>query len=159
MAASTVANPSYRILCNCPYPMKETLGQRIRRYRIAAGYKQADLARHVGVSRVSVTKWENGTITNIHYEHRIKLAKALNVTLEELDGSATPSAAPQDLKAQQTPGAYAPAALPPLIQRIAEDLMQLDPEKLLEIKHWAAVERVFAEKRRQLAELQKEQGT
>lgn len=37
-----------------------TLGDRMRKARVAAGLEQADLAKRVGVSRPTVSQWERG---------------------------------------------------------------------------------------------------
>src|SRR5579884_2082755 len=62
---------------------RETLGQRLRRLREAAGYTPEGLASRAGVPLVSYRNWE--------YDHRLpglgaasRLAKALRVPLQDL---------------------------------------------------------------------------
>lgn len=63
----------------------ETKGQRIQRLRKAKKLSQAAVAKEVGVSRVSVTKWESGNTKNLVPEHLFKLARLLGVSAEMLD--------------------------------------------------------------------------
>lgn len=60
------------------------LGARIRSYRMARGWSQADLASKIGVSRPTVTQWESGDTKNIRNDNLVSLAKALQISLNEL---------------------------------------------------------------------------
>ncbi|MDN6179770.1 MAG: helix-turn-helix domain-containing protein [Halomonas subglaciescola] len=69
----------------------ESLGERIKHFRLQARLSKAALARHVGVSDVTVSYWESGTIKQIGHERLVALAGALNcslATLLEGEGSA-----------------------------------------------------------------------
>lgn len=141
--------------------MTELLGDRIKRLRTARRMSKTALGKAMGLSRVAITKWENGDTKNLRNDNLVRLAHVFEITLEELLTGTAPLVkygSQPPLKAAE-PQPEQATSLPPLIQRIAEDLMHLDPEKLLEIKHWSSIERVFAEKRRQLAEQRKEQAT
>ena len=47
---------------------------------------QAQLARWIGVSKVSVSYWVRG-INNPSYDTLVKIAKALNCTIDEITGT------------------------------------------------------------------------
>jgi transcriptional regulator with XRE-family HTH domain len=61
----------------------ESLGQKLQRLRLAAGYTQEQLAEAAGVSVHNLRNWEHD-----HRQPRLeavfKLAKALNVPMEEI---------------------------------------------------------------------------
>lgn len=68
-----------------------TLHERIRAQRKLAGLTQVELAKTVGVARVSLTQWENGD-TSPKGENLLKLAKALNTSPDWLvTGKGDPS--------------------------------------------------------------------
>ena len=62
------------------------LGDTIYRLRTEKNMSQGDLADALGVSRQSVSKWENGNATP-DLDKLVKLAKLFGVTLDELVGS------------------------------------------------------------------------
>ncbi|MDN6315325.1 MAG: helix-turn-helix domain-containing protein, partial [Halomonas sp.] len=62
----------------------ESLGARIKHFRLKARLSKAALARHVGVSDVTVSYWESGTIKQIGHERLVALADALNCPLTAL---------------------------------------------------------------------------
>lgn len=73
----------------------ESLGARIKHFRLKAGLSKAALARHVGVSDVTVSYWESGAIKQVGHERLVALAEALSCPLNALlegEGS-TPLAA------------------------------------------------------------------
>ncbi len=76
--------------------MKTEMKDRIRSRRVQLDITQQTLAKKLGVSRVSVTKWENGT-TKPDGENLHQLALALQVTPEWLLYGLT-DAAPDDIK-------------------------------------------------------------
>ena len=55
----------------------ESMGQRIAQLRAAKGWSQAELAKVLSVSRMSVFNWENDTCPNIKPPHLMVLAKVL----------------------------------------------------------------------------------
>lgn len=61
----------------------ETLGERIRYAREAKGLSQSDIARHFGISRISVLNWEHDD-TRPKVERIQKLAEVLGVSEEWL---------------------------------------------------------------------------
>lgn len=69
-----------------------TLGQRIRDRRKAAGMTQEALAKQCGVSRAAVAQWEGG-VTKPSLDHLQRVAEALGVWLSWLTagGAARPS--------------------------------------------------------------------
>lgn len=78
----------------------ETLGSRIRTLRLSHGMNQGDLAKLLGVSRISVVNWEQDTnVPKKLYE----VAKIFHVTPEYLETGI------QDSKSKDAP---LPAALP-----------------------------------------------
>lgn len=72
----------------------DALGSRIKRLRVQARLSKAALARRVGVSDVTISYWESGTIKQIGHERLLALTEALDCTLVDLlDG--TPAPPPQ----------------------------------------------------------------
>ena len=63
--------------------MAETLGNRLREAREAAGWTQAELAERIGVSRKTVNTVENGVFVPSTIV-ALKLAGALGCSVEEL---------------------------------------------------------------------------
>ncbi|WP_442487268.1 helix-turn-helix domain-containing protein [Halomonas litopenaei] len=62
----------------------DALGPRIKSLRLAAGLNKAALARQVGVSDVTISYWESGTIKQIGHERLVALSQALNCPLAHL---------------------------------------------------------------------------
>ncbi|WP_110666150.1 helix-turn-helix domain-containing protein [Salinicola halophilus] len=60
------------------------LGPRIKQLRLQAGLSKAALARRVGVSDVTISYWESGTIKQIGHERLVALTSALDCSLREL---------------------------------------------------------------------------
>jgi len=65
------------------------LGENLFRYRSQCNLSQGDLANELGVSRQSVSKWENNTSTP-ELDKLINMAKVFGVSLDELVGLAIP---------------------------------------------------------------------
>ena len=55
------------------------IGIRIRGMRKALGIKQADLAKAVGVTRTTVSRWESGDIEHIPFPTLVRVGEVLNV--------------------------------------------------------------------------------
>ncbi|WP_456269914.1 helix-turn-helix domain-containing protein [Kushneria sp. AK178] len=68
------------------------LGERIRKLREQCGLSKAELARRVGVSDVTISYWENGTIKRVGHSRLEPLAKALRCSIAHLLGNAHSSA-------------------------------------------------------------------
>jgi transcriptional regulator with XRE-family HTH domain len=64
---------------------KETLGERIARFRKEKGYTQVELAQKIGINQVLLSAYERGRLRP-HYEMVIRLALALNETTDDLLG-------------------------------------------------------------------------
>ncbi|MCG7601046.1 helix-turn-helix domain-containing protein [Halomonas sp. McH1-25] len=62
----------------------DALGSRIKQLRLTAKLSKAALARRVGVSDVTISYWESGTIRQIGHERLVALAEALDCTLTDL---------------------------------------------------------------------------
>ena len=72
-----------------------TLGERLTRLRSQAGLSQDALAERLGVSRQSVSKWENGVSTP-DLDKLVKLGEVFGVSLDQLvKGEAPPPAEPE----------------------------------------------------------------
>lgn len=77
------------------------LGENLFRYRSQCNLSQGDLANELGVSRQSVSKWENNTSTP-ELDKLINMAKVFGVSLDELVGLETkaeksaPQSQPED---------------------------------------------------------------
>lgn len=77
----------------------ETIGQRIKRLRELKGMSQQALGSAVGVSRVSVTKWESGDTSNMKLHNLKSVCRLFHMTAEELiDGASAISSESQDAK-------------------------------------------------------------
>ena len=76
------ANYSYRAMCNPSY--MDTLSKRIADLRQARGLSQAQVADAVGVSRVSVTKWESGQTANLKLPNLVALCRLFETTADDL---------------------------------------------------------------------------
>ena len=63
----------------------QTLGDRIKAYRISIKMTQMDFAARLGITGSSVSAYENGTRLP-SYEVLVKIADALGVTTDELLG-------------------------------------------------------------------------
>ena len=105
-----------------PEYMKEvnqmTFNETLIKRRKEVGMTQDDLAEKLGVSRQSVSKWENGECMP-DSEKLIKLAEVLEISLDELTGRAerkpapasqAPAAAPEQPKSKLLPYILAAAA-------------------------------------------------
>lgn len=58
--------------------------KKIRDIRIAKGMSQVELAEKSGVSRFTIIALESGSLTNTHFSTLFKIAKALDVALDDL---------------------------------------------------------------------------
>ena len=66
-----------------------TLGKRIRQWRVERGKSQGDVARHLGITRNSVSCWENGK-NNPSNHNLAELSSFLNVPFEVLLNGSMP---------------------------------------------------------------------
>lgn len=57
----------------------------IKEYRKTRGMSQAELAKHVGVERSTVAKWESGS-NHPQAAHLVKLAEIFGCSVDELLG-------------------------------------------------------------------------
>ena len=63
--------------------LTNTIGNNIKKWRVFRGYKQDHFATKLGVSRVTLSKYENDH-TNISASLLASIANTLNVPLSEL---------------------------------------------------------------------------
>lgn len=63
--------------------IKETFGKQVRKLRTSAGISQDKFALAIGMDRTYLASVENGK-RNISIENISKIAKGLDITLEEL---------------------------------------------------------------------------
>ncbi|WP_224419425.1 MULTISPECIES: helix-turn-helix domain-containing protein [Modicisalibacter] len=69
----------------------DALGSRIKALRLKANLSKAALARRVGVSDVTISYWESGTIKQIGHERLVALTEALDCSLSDLlEGTPAP---------------------------------------------------------------------
>ena len=82
-----------------------TLGENIYKFRAQKNMSQGDLADALDVSRQSVSKWENGAAVP-ELDKLMKMCDLFGISLDELVGRATPSAAqePQETAPVQNHG-------------------------------------------------------
>jgi transcriptional regulator with XRE-family HTH domain len=60
------------------------LGQRIRAFRLRSGISQNELAKRAGVPRPVITRLEAGNQADVTLSVAMKLASALNITVDML---------------------------------------------------------------------------
>lgn len=70
------------------YATPETFGQRLARIRKERGLTQVELAQKVGIIQSIVTSYEVGRL-RMHPEMVVRMARALDVTTDELLGNKT----------------------------------------------------------------------
>lgn len=63
-----------------------TAGDRIRTMRLRAGLTLEDVAKHLGIGKQAVYKYEKGTVTNIPLDNLVKMAAIFGTTPEYLSG-------------------------------------------------------------------------
>lgn len=61
-----------------------TLGQKIKKIRLKQGFSQDELARLADIPYTTLTKIESGKIKNPSFSAVVKVAKALNIKLDNL---------------------------------------------------------------------------
>ncbi len=66
------------------------LGERVRRARMAHGWKQKELAERTGVPQGNISRIERGQIQDMHLSRFITLMRTLNVSADYLLGFDTP---------------------------------------------------------------------
>jgi transcriptional regulator with XRE-family HTH domain len=62
----------------------ETMGDRIRRLRIARGLTQPEFAKLVGVTKSAVSQWEDGSSKNLKLPTVARVLEVLNTDLHYL---------------------------------------------------------------------------
>lgn len=63
-----------------------TIGDRIREMRMDAGMSQVEFAKHIGVSKQTLYKYENNIITNIPSDKIEAMASVLDVSPAQIMG-------------------------------------------------------------------------
>ncbi len=61
-----------------------SLGQKIKKLRLKQGFSQDELARLADIPYTTLTKIESGKIKNPSFSAVVKVAKALNIKLDNL---------------------------------------------------------------------------
>jgi transcriptional regulator with XRE-family HTH domain len=80
---------------------KETMGDRIKRWRLRKGWTQRELARATGLDNSWINRLESGEKTNISLEGAKRICQALGISLDYLagvydeDGNRRPATADQ----------------------------------------------------------------
>lgn len=62
----------------------ENFGERIRKRQAEQGVSDSHLAELVGVSRQAVLKWKSGETQNMKFDNILKVARILDMSLDEL---------------------------------------------------------------------------
>lgn len=117
----------------------KTLKERIKSAREDAGLTKAELARRSGVSRSTITQWENGSIKNIEGRHLVKASEALNVREKWLsDGTghrsktekqeAPQKAKPTEFKVEEPAQHYSDDMATLMLKTINKEFVKLPPE-------------------------------
>lgn len=103
--------------------MSTTVGQRIKRLRESLGLTQQQVADEAGVTRSSVSQWENDNITTILGPNLAACARALRTTSDYLltgKGEGT----------LEDPGRYDVSTVPDLLAAAWPNLTQAQRESL-----------------------------
>lgn len=66
--------------------MENTIGERIKEWRLARGFTLEELGKKANVSKVTIYKYENGVITNIPSDRIQAMSNALNISPAYLMG-------------------------------------------------------------------------
>jgi len=103
-----------------PSQMAKIDGSKVRSLREARGLTQLYIATVVGVTTDTISRWENKRYPSIKEENALKLAEALEVTLDDILEKEEKTA-----KAEETPSAAVSQARPPKSNRILLWLMLL----------------------------------
>jgi transcriptional regulator with XRE-family HTH domain len=111
--------------------------ERLVRRRRMLGLSQQQLAERVGVDRSTVVRWERGESLP-HPWHRPKMARALKLTAEELDGLLLDRGAAEDPRAERLEHAAAnPAGLGLTQAQLSQIENGRAPEELTKLVAWA----------------------
>jgi|SRR6185503_589506 len=62
----------------------ETMGDRLKRLRVARGLTQPEFAKQVGVTKSAVSQWEDGSTKNLKLEVLARVLDVLNTDLQYL---------------------------------------------------------------------------
>ena len=73
-----------------------TIGRNIYRARKLSGMTLEELSKHIGISRQTLSRYENGIIGNIPSDRIEKIAIALNVSPAQLMGWEEMSSSPEE---------------------------------------------------------------
>jgi len=76
------------------------IGARIKKYRLARGFSQAQLAEKIGLSREAITAYESGRMRLLD-DMIAKLALALSISADELLGLKKNETVPADMPSVQ----------------------------------------------------------
>ncbi|ARQ46104.1 Helix-turn-helix domain protein [Oxalobacter formigenes] len=106
------ANYSYKKICN--HSFMDTISKKIRELRIKKGLTPEQFAKNIGVSRVSVLKWENGSAQNLKIANILKICEFFGLTTDEFLKDESPSTLKAAEKAEPyRVGRYWPFNFPP----------------------------------------------
>lgn len=100
-AASQHPYGSWKYVYRMTYRPKD-LSERIRDLRKARGLSQGELAERIKVSRPAVTQWENGDTKNLRIDNLLSLARAFDMTVDELITGKSPKVAEPHPRYQST---------------------------------------------------------
>lgn len=64
--------------------LMETMGDRLKRLRVARGLTQPEFAKKVGVTKSAVSQWEDGSTKNLKLEVLALVLEVLNTDLQYL---------------------------------------------------------------------------
>lgn len=101
------------------------INERIKNYRTAQSLSQKEVGDACGVSRVAVTKWENGATENMKLSNLVGMVKLFKVSFDELIvGKAEPAESAHTAQEQAPAFTYR-------LQGIIERLAQLPENSLI----------------------------
>lgn len=64
--------------------LMETMGDRLKRLRVARGLTQPEFAKLVGVTKSAISQWEDGSTKNLKLEVLARVLDILNTDLQYL---------------------------------------------------------------------------
>lgn len=76
------ANYSYKNMCN--HVCMDNISKKIRELRLKNSLTPEQFAKRIGVSRIAVLKWENGSAQNLKIANILKICDVFGMTTDEL---------------------------------------------------------------------------
>jgi transcriptional regulator with XRE-family HTH domain len=111
------------------------IGQRLQAAREAQRLSQADLARVLNVEPATYSRYEAG-LRRITVPDLRRLARALEVGLDDLLGAETPPRSPEALLRELAASIAAGEPIDPGLRAMMAKIRQLPPDRRHDLEHW-----------------------